>query len=143
MTLENAHQSDVITLLDRFAAALHGNLASYICSWSCLWSIKLSFMVFFHGLGRQIRSQQILWWGVLCFIAATYIICISLFDYGCLTSRGLDILGRYPAHPLLYGPHAKEPLENCSGQDVIDYEYPNTRISTTFDIVTDVLSKLT
>lgn len=134
----------MLTLLDQFATALHGNLASYICSWSCLWSVKLSFVVFFHGLGRQIKAQQILWWSVLRFIVATYLVCISILDYGCLTSRGLDILGRYyPVYPLFGRLIANEPLEKCTSQEVIDYEYANIRVTTTFDIVSDVLSKST
>ncbi|KAI1493659.1 hypothetical protein F5X96DRAFT_620776 [Biscogniauxia mediterranea] len=114
-------EADWASLLNVIAEALHGNLASYICSWSCLWSIKLSFMAFFHGLGRQIRSQQILWWCVLVFIVATYAVCVGMFDYTCLTSAGQDVLA------------------NCNTQRNLDYEYANTRVSTTFDIVTDAL----
>ncbi|KAI0018949.1 hypothetical protein F4780DRAFT_749400 [Xylariomycetidae sp. FL0641] len=116
----NSNPVDPIALLNTFGPALHGNLASYICSWSCLWSIKLSFMSFFHGLGRQVRSQRILWWCVLVFIIASYIVCIGLLDYGCLTANGIEI------------------LKKCASQWTIDYEYANTRVFTTLDIVTDM-----
>ncbi|PHH84219.1 hypothetical protein CDD83_2301 [Cordyceps sp. RAO-2017] len=114
---------DVTKLPDVLAAAavgLHANLASYICSWTCLWAIKLSFMAFFHALGRQIRFQRIIWWSILFLILATYIVCISILDYGCLTGTA-DII-----------------MEKCMSQKTVDYEYANTRVTTTFDIVTDL-----
>ncbi|CAG9988257.1 unnamed protein product [Clonostachys byssicola] len=112
---------DFSTLFSRAGKALHGNLASYICSWSCLWSIKLAFIAFFYELGRQIRFQQILWWSILVFVISTYIVCIGILDYGCLTSVGFNIMAK------------------CMTAEVVEYEYSNTRITTAFDIVTDFM----
>jgi hypothetical protein len=85
----------MVSLLDEIATTLHGTLAGYLCSWACLWSIKLSFMAFFHGLGRQIRSQRILWWSVLAFILASFIVVVSIFHYRCMTSTGLDTMSNF------------------------------------------------
>lgn len=124
LTLDNVANPNLEQLLDlmhKAATALHGNLASYLCTWTCLYLIKLSFMAFFRGLGRQIRSQQILWWCVLVFIGASYATTIGLMDYKCLTSVGVDM------------------IENCRTQKVIDFEFVTTRVQTTLDIVTDAL----
>ncbi|KAI1762362.1 hypothetical protein GGR53DRAFT_502037 [Hypoxylon sp. FL1150] len=56
LTLDSGSAKDLMPLLEKVGSTLLDNLASYIYSWSCLWSIKLSFMAFFHGLGRQIRA---------------------------------------------------------------------------------------
>lgn len=78
--------------LEKIGSVQHGKLASYFCTWTCLWLIKLSFMSFFYGLGRQIRAQQILWWCVLVFILVGYVVSVAMYDYQCLTSSGLEIL---------------------------------------------------
>lgn len=151
LTLDNVANPNLEQLLDlmhKAATALHGNLASYLCTWTCLYLIKLSFMAFFRGLGRQIRSQQILWWCVLVFIGASYATTIGLMDYKCLTSVGVDMIGASDSDPLsgrnlllTTGPPLIH-LENCRTQKVIDFEFVTTRVQTTLDIVTDALSRL-
>ncbi|KAI1770227.1 hypothetical protein F4818DRAFT_446521 [Hypoxylon cercidicola] len=73
--------------------SLRGNLINYIIMWSCLWAIKFSFMAFFYGLGNRIKSQRILWWGVLAMIVASYAVSIGLLDYQCLGSPASDFSG--------------------------------------------------
>jgi hypothetical protein len=113
----------LLGLFDRASTALHAILASFFCTWTSVWLVKLAFMVFFHGLGRQIRFQRILWWSVLVFLGASYMITISLMDYRCLTSVGIDTVTK------------------CRTQEVIDFQYRTTRVQTTLDIVTDTLSE--
>lgn len=60
----------------------------------CLYLVKLSFMAFFHGLGRNLRAQKVLWWCVLGFIIASYTISVAMFDYSCLTADWEHILGK-------------------------------------------------
>ncbi|KAI1341886.1 hypothetical protein F5Y15DRAFT_375595 [Xylariaceae sp. FL0016] len=108
-------------VLDEAGTMLRGMLASDILSWTCLWSVKLSFMAFFYPLGKQIKSQRMLWWGVIGFILIGYLVCVGTLDYECLTSRGLDI------------------LNICSKRRVIDWEYAALRTITAMDVVTDAL----
>lgn len=81
--------------LKQYAHALNANLATYYCTWTSLYIIKLSFMVFFHNLGNNLRAQRILWWTVLGFIVASYAISVGMFDYGCLTSDWKHIIGEH------------------------------------------------
>ncbi|KAI0381478.1 hypothetical protein F5Y04DRAFT_281008 [Hypomontagnella monticulosa] len=103
---------------------LRGHLIGAALMWSCLWSIKLSFMAFFHGLGSRIKSQRILWWSILVFVVISYVICISVLDYQCIASKGSEI------------------SKNCPSSHVAGREYAGTRVTTSLDIATDVASKL-
>lgn len=51
-----------------------------------LWSVKLSFLVFFKRLGQNVRNQQIVWWTVLLITIGSYLACLSIIDYRCLAS---------------------------------------------------------
>jgi len=50
-------------------------------------------MVFFNGLGRNLRAQRVLWWSVLGFIIVSYIVSVAMFDYSCMTADWAHILG--------------------------------------------------
>lgn len=83
--------------LQQYAHALNANLGAYYCTWTSLYVIKLSFMVFFHGLGNNFRAQKFVWWGVLSVIVACYIVSVAMFDYGCLTADWENIISTYLA----------------------------------------------
>jgi hypothetical protein len=125
LTLTNVANPDLAALLDllnRVATSLHGNLASYFCTWTCIYLVKLAFMVFFHGLGKQIRFQRILWWCVLVFLVASYAVTLGLMEYKCLTSSGMDVIA------------------NCRTQENVEFGHVITRVQTALDIATDALS---
>ena len=64
--------------------------ASEFLYYTALWSVKLSFLLFFRNLGKDIRRQMILWYCVLAFTIASYIGCLCMMDYKCLVeSRDL------------------------------------------------------
>lgn len=87
--IENVDDFDlslVMTLMDKATEGLRGIIASYMCTWTSLWLIKLAFMVFFHGLGKQIRHQQILWWCALVYILASYGVTIGMPDFQCFAA---------------------------------------------------------
>ena len=49
-----------------------------------LWSIKLSFLLFFRRLGQKVRNQKLVWWTVLTVTVATYFACLGTIEYRCL-----------------------------------------------------------
>lgn len=51
--------------------------------YSCLWSIKFSFMVFFRRLGSKLRTHVIWWWVVLSLAVIGYIGCVADIDWDC------------------------------------------------------------
>ncbi|KAH9909907.1 hypothetical protein F4778DRAFT_775815 [Xylariomycetidae sp. FL2044] len=109
----------IMSILNSAASALHGTLASYVVLWTCLWLIKVSFMIFFYPMGRHMKSQRILWRGVLAFIVVSYFVCIGVLDYRCLASTGIRV------------------ISTCTRQDIIDFEYISARVTVTLDIVSD------
>lgn len=67
---------------------LHSLLASFLLYYTALWSIKLSFLLFFRKLCQSIRGQMILWYYVLGYTIVSYITCLGMIDYRCLARPG-------------------------------------------------------
>ncbi|KAI4154806.1 MAG: hypothetical protein L6R39_001345 [Caloplaca ligustica] len=51
--------------------------------YSCLWTVKLSFLLFFRRLGLNVRGQKIWWWCVLVVTVLTWVATIADHDYKC------------------------------------------------------------
>lgn len=66
---------------------LHGQFASHLLWLTAVWSIKLSFLLFFRKLGNHIRRQMILWYCVLGYTVASYFTCLGMADYRCLDGK--------------------------------------------------------
>ena len=72
---------------------LHSLFASFVLYYTALWSVKLSFLLFFRTLSNSIRRQMILWYWVLAFTIASYVSCLCMMDFRCLVEpRGLSNL---------------------------------------------------
>ncbi len=72
-------------LPDRAQSYLRRSVAVIAFFYSGLWAIKLSFMLFFRRLGRNVRNQKIMWWTILAIVVATWLACLGTIQYGCLT----------------------------------------------------------
>ena len=66
---------------------LYSQFASYLLWLTALWSIKLSFLLFFRNLGNHIQRQMILWYCVLGYTVASYITCLGMADYRCVATK--------------------------------------------------------
>ncbi|KAI4225319.1 MAG: hypothetical protein L6R36_003984 [Xanthoria steineri] len=51
--------------------------------YSCLWTVKLSFLLFFRRLGLNVKGQKIWWWCVLTITVLTWIATVADHDYKC------------------------------------------------------------
>lgn len=69
----------------RLRSCLHAILATYLLFYSTLWSIKLSFLFFFRRLGQNVRRQKTIWWIVFTITILSYLVCVAILDYNCLT----------------------------------------------------------
>lgn len=78
--------ADLRELWRRINLLSRTHLVGYVLAWTCLWTVKLSFLAFFRGLGQQIRFQRILWWCILVLTLVTYAISIGLLNYNCMAS---------------------------------------------------------
>ena len=78
---------------ERVNVFLHLQIAAWILSFTALWLIKFSFLLFFRKLGNHVRRQRILWWLVIGFTLASYVVCISLGAFKCWSIAGATALG--------------------------------------------------
>ena len=70
-------------IIERINDSLHLLVGTWILSFTALWLVKFSFLLFFRKLGDHVRRQNILWWAVLGFTSASYVICIGLVASNC------------------------------------------------------------
>ena len=63
---------------------LHANLAAIVLFLSCLWSVKISILLFFRRLGYNVRGLRIWWWSVMGITVLTWATCIGILQYPCL-----------------------------------------------------------
>lgn len=62
--------------------------------YTCLWTVKLSFLVFFRRLGYKVRTHKIWWWFVLIVTIGTYIGYLAYSNYKCTLSSYEYIMGK-------------------------------------------------
>ncbi|KAH6623180.1 hypothetical protein F5144DRAFT_495471 [Chaetomium tenue] len=79
------------TFVDDVPKALHGIFIQGILSITGVHAVKLSFLLFFHRLGRQIPKYIMFWWFVAFVTLASYAISIALIEYKCMLSS-LDVI---------------------------------------------------
>ena len=78
---------------ERLIAFLHLQIGAWILSLTALWLVKFSFLLFFRKLGNHVRRQRILWWAVIGFTLASYVVCISLGPFKCWITAEANALG--------------------------------------------------
>ncbi|KAK4247234.1 hypothetical protein C7999DRAFT_14670 [Corynascus novoguineensis] len=79
------------TFLDDVPKALHGIFIQGILSITGVHAVKLSFLLFFRRLGRQMPKYMIFWWFVAFVTLASYAVSIALVEYKCMLSS-LDVV---------------------------------------------------
>ena len=91
--------------------------------YSALWSIKLSFLLFFKRLGKNVRGQAVLWWPILGITIATYCACIGTIHFPCLLNS-FEYLAI-----------------NCSTASANRFSQVTLKLNCTWDVTTDALSR--
>ena len=74
---------------------LRKSVAVIVFFYTGLWTIKLSFLIFFKRLGQNVNNQGLIWWTVLLITAASYFACLGDIDYKCLASSFSYIEGDF------------------------------------------------
>lgn len=59
-----------------------------------LWTVKLSFLIFFRRLGSMVRNQKSHWWVVSTFTVVTWITTFGLIPYHCMTDSLESLRGQ-------------------------------------------------
>ena len=66
----------------------------YIVLWCCLWSVKVTFLLFYRLLFQSSKQFILAWWCVLGLVVATFWICIAAVLTACGTASNLFYFGR-------------------------------------------------
>ncbi|KAL8639241.1 MAG: hypothetical protein Q9228_003704 [Teloschistes exilis] len=79
-------------LLDILTEYSQRTVAISVLNVFSLWSIKTSFLLFFHQLGNNVKGQRIIWWtaAVACFIG--FAISIGVQNYKCVMGSAAEAL---------------------------------------------------
>ena len=102
---------------------LRSDVAVIILFYSALWSIKMSFLLFFKRLGTNVRGQKLIWWSVLGITLATYFACIGTIQYRCLV------------------PSLEYIIINCKTTAGKSFQQISLKLSCAWDVSTDCLSR--
>ncbi|KAL8993148.1 MAG: hypothetical protein Q9169_006569 [Polycauliona sp. 2 TL-2023] len=99
-------------------------LAVIILFYTALWSIKISFLLFFRRLGNNVRGQRRLWWPIFGITVATYFACIGTIQYQCLVSS-FEYLAT-----------------NCATPSATSFQQVTLKLNCAWDVITDCLIML-
>lgn len=126
---------------DRSERFLHHLTGAQLLVFTCLWSIKISFLLFFRNLGDRVRKQKIIWWGVFVFTVATYFTLIGSYNYACTTGNLLQITGKLPPHLSTSGSRLTLATVRCGSPKAIKRLRQVLRYTSAVDIITDLMSE--
>lgn len=99
-------------------------VAVIIFFYSTLWSVKMSFLLFFRRLGTNVFSQKYIWWPVFIFTLATYFSCIGTIQYNCLVVP-LQVI-----------------MEKCTQDAAVNFQEVTLKLNCAWDVISDFLSKV-
>ena len=51
--------------------------------YSCLWTVKLSLLLFFRRLGSKVIGHQVWWWSILVITVLSWAACIADINWRC------------------------------------------------------------
>jgi len=124
LAVQTTLTSDRHILLDSGADSLFlGRPMTQFLFYTSLWSIKISFLIFFRRIGiSALENLRKYWIGVFCFTILTYGLIWTLNPLTCWAKKGLMECERDPSN------HRMRPI--------------SFSIATMFDILTDCLSEL-
>ena len=85
------------TFEERADHYLKVQFAIIVLFWTCVWSVKLSILVFYKSLfDRLSRMYLYAWWAVVAFVALTYVGCWALQFESCSPLKSYFTIGTEP-----------------------------------------------
>ncbi|KAH9905727.1 hypothetical protein F4778DRAFT_802192 [Xylariomycetidae sp. FL2044] len=101
-----------------------GQLVVLIFFYTSLYSVKLSFLLFFKRLGQGVHAQKYIWWPILALTLATYFVCIGDIQYKCIVRPFAEI------------------ATSCSSDANVDFTLVTLKVNCAMDVLTDFLIML-
>ncbi|MCJ1314667.1 hypothetical protein MMC25_008349 [Agyrium rufum] len=108
-------------ILQRTLVFLHEELAANLLFLASIWSIKISFLLFFKKLGNNVSKQYALWWIVFWGTLIGFVISLATTEYRCTTAQ--------KAATVL----------TCATPAAVERTRRSLQVTTAFDIITDVM----
>ena len=65
----------------------------FVLFYTSLWSVKVSFLIFFRRLGKNVNHQNAIWWSVSGIVIAGYVVAIGTIRWNCSLPPLQTILG--------------------------------------------------
>ena len=125
-------------------------VASQTLFFSCIWAVKMGFMVFYRNLFWVSKRFRVAWWAVLVFVLLAYLVCVvsALTQCGkrvaassgmyCIVSLSTDSL--FPKFVSLGCSHGLV-LEMCSSLSSNSLHRTTFIYTTTVNIASDIASE--
>ena len=82
---------------ERIKRYLRASVAIITFFYTGLWAIKLSFLVFFKRLGKNVKNQTIIWWSVMVVTCFSYFTCLGTIEYKCFAGSFMYIKCEFEA----------------------------------------------
>lgn len=108
---------------DRLLSAIHATAVVLILTTIGIWAIKLNFLSFFRGFGRQIKSYMVFWWASFILVIACGLGQLGLLPYQCMFAS------LYPM------------VMNCATKSTSNHIFKVYEACIAIDIVSDAISK--
>lgn len=81
--------------LPHFLLFMRRNGTLQMIFYTAIWSVKVSFLIFFHRLSFQVQKLRIWWIIVVCVTVAFYLVSVGNMKYKCFWGEPEYIIGRY------------------------------------------------
>lgn len=120
---------------------LHLSAAVIILFYSSLWCVKLSFLIFFRRLGRNVRRQKLIWWSVLTVVVASYFATLGTPPYRCMLPRFEVIASEYFRDQANKYSINHLTIENCGTPSAAAYQRAQFKATTAIDVFSDAISE--
>ncbi|PYI23593.1 hypothetical protein BO86DRAFT_440362 [Aspergillus japonicus CBS 114.51] len=118
--LEDGLAEPTVEVMARLSRLARAECAILILFYTCLWSIKASFLIFFRRIAGTDRSWIIWFWCVVGLVAGTYFVCLGDIEYNCLVNNEAYI------------------LEHCTQKAAVQFEFRTLVTNLVLDVVTDL-----
>ncbi len=112
-----------MTILDDSERYYKGSIIVFVLFFTSLWAVKLAFLLFFRRLGRNVKSQNVIWWSVFVVTFSSYFVCIGTIQYICLGAPVMEIVQR------------------CSQPGPVKFVQDTVKAGCALDVITDYMSR--
>lgn len=129
-----------MSFLKRYQVFLKLQAVRFVLFYSCVWGVKLSFLIFFRRLGLNVSVFVAWWWIVVGVVVTSYISVIADNQWTCISGGSIESLFGKINFMNTYHEYWHL-IVRCSSASAINYEWTILHYSCAIDIITDAMGK--